>query len=168
MVQPKQFAVNELKTIYYLLKSIDEDLIINPSEDWELDHYEDSLIDKKTIKILLKKIEKFFTKEEFKEVKKNILQRKYSTFNNDINEQVYRIIERAYNKGKTIRINYFNMERGEPILREVDVYHKTRKYIIAYCHLRKAMRKFRTSRIMSAKFTNKTYIIPEDFDKNNY
>jgi predicted DNA-binding transcriptional regulator YafY len=35
--------------------------------------------------------------------------------------------------------------------REVDIYYLSRKYMIAFDHLREAMRKFRTSRVMKAK-----------------
>ena len=60
------------------------------------------------------------------------------------------------------------MESAEFSKRKLDVYYKSRKYVIGYCHLRKEIRKFRTHRITSAKLTNNIYKIPEDFDKNMY
>jgi len=108
------------------------------------------------------------TKSSGHKNKKTILRRRYDTFNNEINENVYNKIAKAFNERKTIKIGYFNMDSAEIKKRKIDVYHKTRKYIIAFCHLRKAMRKFRTSRIVSAKLTDKTYKIPNNFDKNNF
>jgi predicted DNA-binding transcriptional regulator YafY len=96
------------------------------------------------------------------------LRRRYDTFNNEINESAYRKIENAFNNGKTVEIGYFDMASAETRKREIDVYHKTRKYVIGYCHLRKAIRKFRTSRIVTAKLTDKNNTIPDNFDKNRY
>ncbi len=45
---------------------------------------------------------------------------------------------------------------------------QSRKYVIGYCHLRNDIRKFRTSRINTAKLTTDKYKIPEEFDKNDY
>ena len=156
----------ELKKIYQIIKAFDEGLIVNPSEDWELDYYDETLVDKKGMKSILNKIEKLLPKKELKQTNKNVLRRKYHHFNNQINEAVYRKIEKAFNNRKTIEIEYFSMSAGETEKRPIDIYHKTRKYITAYCHLRKAMRTFRTSRIVSAKLTNNSYVIPDNFDKN--
>ena len=60
------------------------------------------------------------------------------------------------------------MESAEFSTRKLDIYYKSSKYVIGYCHLRKGIRKFRTSRISSAKLTNETYQIPKNFDKNKY
>ena len=100
--------------------------------------------------------------------KKTVLRRRYDTFNNEINESAYRKIETAFNNQKTVEIGYFDMDSAETRKREIDVYHKTRKYVIGYCHLRKAIRKFRTSRIVTARLTDKNYKIPGNFDKNRY
>ena len=55
------------------------------------------------------------------------------------------------------------MDSAEVKKREIDIYHKTRKYITAFCHLRNGERVFRTSRITSAKITDKLYQMPEKF-----
>ncbi|MBU1201163.1 MAG: WYL domain-containing protein [Nanoarchaeota archaeon] len=146
----------------------DEGLIVNPSEDWELDHYDEKIADRTGLKVIIKKIEKSLPKKENEKTKKTILRRRYDTFNNEINELAYRKIENAFNNQKTIEIGYFDMASAETRKREIDVYHKTRKYVIGYCHLRKAIRKFRTSRIVTVKLTNKDYTIPDNFDKNRY
>ena len=67
---------------------------------------------------------------------------------------------------KTVEISYFNMDGAEFKKRKLDIYYKSRKYTIGYCHLRKGIRKFRTSRIASAKLTDDNYKIPENFNKN--
>lgn len=163
-----KFSVKEAKQIYQILKAFDEGLIVNPSEDWELDHYAEKIADRNGLKPIIKKIEKSLPKEEAEKTKKTVLRRRYDTFNNEINESVYRKIENAFNNNKTVEIGYFDMASAETIKREIDVYHKTRKYVIGYCHLRKAIRKFRTSRIVTVKLTDKNYKIPDNFDKNRY
>ena len=168
MVIQIKLSLNEAKQIYQILKAFDEGLIVNPSEEWELDHYDEKIADRKGLKVVLKKIEKSLPKKESEKTKKTVLRRRYDTFNNEIDESVYRKIENAFNNKKTVEIGYFNMSSAETRKREIDVYHKTRKYVIGYCHLRKAIRKFRTSRIVTAKLTDKNYKIPDNFDKNRY
>ena len=164
----KQFTTSELKKAYSILKAYDENLIVNPTEQWEMDHYDEPLADKKGLKQILRKIESLLPAEDAKESKKTILRRRYDSFNNEINESVYRKIESAFDGRNTLEIGYFDMESAGVIPRQVDVYYKSRKYVIAYCHLRKAIRKFRTSRITSAKLTEKNYTIPAEFNKNKY
>jgi len=156
----------EIRQVYQILKAFGEGLIINPSEEWELDHYDERIVSRKGLKQIIKKVEKSLLKEESEKIKKIILRRKYATFNNEINESVYKKIEAAFNNKTTAEIFYFDMESAETKKREIDIYYKTRKYVIGYCHLRKAIRKFRTSRIVSAKLTDKNYKIPYNFDKN--
>lgn len=163
------FNEEELTSIYKIVKEYFEDLP-EDMDDWYNSHYDfdEEPIDKKVIFSILKEIEKVLPKEEREEIDKNFLRKKYHSFNNEINKEVYEIIEKAFDHSKTIEIEYFNMEGGEFKKRKIDIYYKSRKYIIGYCHLRKNMRKFRTSRIKSARLTNKKYKIPEDFDKNEY
>ena len=157
----------EAAQVHQILKAFDEGLIVNLSEDWELDHYDEKVADRNGLRVIIKKIEKSLPKEESEKTKKIVLRRKYDTFNNEINESAYRNIENAFNIKKTVEIGYFDMASAKTRKREIDVYHKTRRYVIAYCHLRKAMRKFRTSRIVTVKLTKKGYTIPKNFDKNN-
>ncbi len=161
-------STKEVAQVHQILKAFDEGLIVNPSEDWELDHYDEKIADKTGLKSIIKKIEKSLPKKESEKTKKTVLRRRYDTFNNEINESAYRKIENAFNSKKTIEIGYFDMASAETRKREIDVYHKTRKYVIGYCHLRKAIRKFRTSRIVTAKLTDKDYTIPDNFVKNRY
>ncbi len=164
----RNLNAQELKKVYRILKAFKEGLIVNPSEDWELDYHDEPLADKKGLSVILGKIEKLLPKEELEGTKKSILMRRYDIFNNEIDTAVYRKIEEAFNNRRTLRIGYFSMDSAEVVKREIDVYHKTMKYVIAYCHLRKAIRKFRTSRIVSARLTKKAYVIPENFDRKSY
>ena len=93
---------------------------------------------------------------------------KYHTYNNSINQNAYSTLKKAFQQLKTVEISYFDMESAEFIKRDVDVCYTSAKYTIGYCHLRKAMRKFRTSRVASAKMTDKIYKIPKSFNKNDY
>ena len=168
MEMKDRFSKLELKKIYQILKAYEQGLIVNPAESWEMDHYDEPIADKKGLKQILKKIESFLPKEDANKSKNTVLRRRYATFNNEINEPVYRKIESAFEGNNILEIGYFDMESAEVIPREIDIYYKSRKYVIAYCHLRKAIRKFRTSRITSAKLTEKNYTIPAEFNKNKY
>lgn len=163
-----QFNKQELKKIYQILNAYDQGLIANPIESWEMDHYDEPIADKKGLKQILRKIEALLPKGDAEESKKTILRRRYDSFNNKINESVYRKIESAFENNNTLEIGYFDMESAESMPRLIDVYYKSRKYVVAYCHLRKAIRKFRTSRLTSAKITEKNYTIPANFNKNRY
>lgn len=163
-----KLSAKEAAQVHQILKAFEEGLIVNPSEDWELDHYDEKIADRIGLKAIIKKIEKSLPDEESEKTKKTVLRRRYGTFNNAINESAYKKIENAFTNRKTIEIGYFDMASAETRKREIDVYHKTRKYVTGYCHLRNAIRKFRTSRIVSAKLTDKNYTIPDNFDKNRY
>ncbi len=159
----------ELAAIYKIIKDYGE----NASEDGEefyndfYDEYEEP-INKKLLSSILKKISNLLPEEAKEEIDKDFLRKKYHTFNNNINEKAYAIIEKAFEQLRTVEIKYFSMESAEFSKRNLDIYYKSRKYTIGYCHLRKAIRKFRTSRIASAKLTDSHYKIPKNFDKNDY
>ncbi|MBU2443875.1 MAG: hypothetical protein KKF95_07420, partial [Nanoarchaeota archaeon] len=95
-------STKEAVQIHQILKVFDEGLIVNPSEDWELDHYDEKIADRTGLKVIIKKIEKSLPKKENEKTKKTILRRRYDTFNNEINELAYRKIENAFNNQKTI------------------------------------------------------------------
>lgn len=164
-----EFTEEESEAIYKIVKEYEEN---NPETDEEYydDYYDEykTPIRNKIIGSILKKINSSLPKEQTEEIDKDFLRKRYHTFNNGIDEGVYSIIERAFNQLKTAEIKYFNMESAEFSKRKVDVYYKSRKYVIGYCHLRKEIRKFKTSRIASAELTDDNYKIPGDFDKNKY
>lgn len=159
----------EIEAVYKILKEYEENLP-KTEEEIHVDYYDnyEELVDKKTFASILKKIYLNLSKESRKEIDKDFLRKKYSTFNSRVDEKVYTTIEKAFSQLKTAEIKYFNMESAEFSRRLVNIYYKSRRYVIGYCYLRKSIRKFRTSRIASAKLTQEKYKIPEGFDKNNY
>jgi predicted DNA-binding transcriptional regulator YafY len=154
------FNQKEINLLYHILKTCEEEVPENPEYDEEDDYgdYRAIQIGKSDVRPLIKKLGESLSKLDRSFIDKAFLRAKYHPFNNEIDEKVYRIIEKAFVQSRTIEINYFNMENAD----------FNKRYIIAYCHLRKEIRKFRTSRISFAKLTNKKYSIPKDFDKNEY
>lgn len=158
----------EMKKVYLILKAVDESQLVYPAKEWELDHFDERLIERKGLKRILNKLRKSLPEEEAREIDKKVLLRRYSVFSNEIDEAVYSKLERAFENRNTVEIEYFSTEKAESTRREIDIYYKSRRYVIAFCHLRGAMRKFRTSRIISARPTEKKYEVPEDFDKKQF
>lgn len=159
----------EAEALYKIIKEYEKDAPESDKEYYD-DYYDEykTPIKNKIIRSILDKITNILPKEQKEEIDKDFLRQKYHTFNNEIDEKVYSIIEKAFTQLKAIEIKYFNMESAEFSKRKLDVYYKSKRYVIGYCHLRKDIRKFRTHRIASAKLTNDNYKIPDDFDKNRY
>lgn len=163
-----RFTDVEMKSIYQVVKEYEENA---PDEEEEYDDYYDEYrkgINKKTISAILDKISRLLPEEQTIRINKDFLQRKYHTFNNNINEKTYATLKKAFSKLKRVQIEYFNIEHADFIKRPVDIYYLSRRYAIGYCHLRKDMRKFRTSRIASAKIVNNSYTIPKTFNEKEY
>ena len=163
------FSKEEAEAVYKIIKEYEKDAPESDKEYYD-DYYDEykTPIKKKIIKSVLIKISDILPEKQRVEIDKDFLRKKYHTFNNEVDEKVYSIVEKAFSQLKTIEITYFNMESVDFSKRKPDVYYKSRRYTIAYCHLRKDIRKFRTSRIASAKLTDEHYKIPGDFDKNQY
>jgi predicted DNA-binding transcriptional regulator YafY len=74
----------------------------------------------------------------------------------------------------TVRMSYHTYGESKPRYREVDPYFiqptdsSHASYLIAYCHLNKAVRVFKIARIRSLDITNKKYKIPDTFDADRY
>lgn len=81
-------------------------------------------------------------------------------------------IQQAFDKKETVEIRYSASSMEEknfmPQRRMVDIYYLDNKQIIAFCHLRRALRTFNIRRILDIKPTNKKYLIPENFDIITY
>ncbi|MGD9950470.1 MAG: helix-turn-helix transcriptional regulator [Desulfobulbus sp.] len=81
--------------------------------------------------------------------------------------EVLELIFAALRSSRRLRIVY-RSPGAEPGEREIDSYHCVRYegdwYILAYCHLRKAIRTFSLARILSAQNTNVHFQRPENFD----
>ena len=164
-----ELTKEEAEAIYKIVKEYEKDALKSDKEYYD-DYYDEykTPIKKKIIKSILVKTGSILAGKHKSEIDKDFLRKKYHTFNNEIDERVYAIIEKAFAQLKTVEIKYFNMESAEFSKRKLDIYYKSRRYVIGYCHLRKGIRKFRTHRIASAKLTSDNYKIPEDFDKNSY
>jgi predicted DNA-binding transcriptional regulator YafY len=166
-----EFSDSELTALYKIIQREHEntfDVDYDGDDDFYDEDYFSKPIDKKTITAIASKINKVLPKETKKELDKEFLRKKYHPYNNQIDEQVYETLKKAYKELQTVKIKYFDMNTAEFIKRNVDVYYTSAKYTIGYCHLRKAIRKFRTSKIASAKRIDKNYTIPNDFNKNKY
>jgi len=162
------FDEEELESVYQIVKDYDERILNNPEDYHFSDDYDEEPTDKEIIKSILDKIGKSLSLKNKELIDKEFLRKKYNFFNNSVDEKVSNIINKAYEQLRTVEIKYFNMESAEFIKRSVDVYHKSSKYIIGYCHLREDIRKFRISRINSAILTKEKYKIPLNFNKDNY
>ena len=167
MNNPLRFTESELEALYQIIKEYRENSPKTDEDYYDYENY-DEHIDGKIIKSILQKLTKYLPKEAKEEIDKAFLRQEYNTYNHSINERAYSILKKALKELKTAEISYFNMESAEFNKREVDVYYTSLRYTIGYCHLRKAMRKFRTSRIASTKLTDKNYKIPKNFNKNDY
>ena len=102
------FNKEELSAVYKIIKDYEKD-----ASEEDKDYYDDFYdtyekpIKRKILKTILNKINLLLPKEKKEEIDKDFLRKKYHTFNNDIDERVYRIIEKAFSKLKTIELKYF-------------------------------------------------------------
>ena len=156
------FSEKELLTLYKIIKPNLENYS-NKSKEVYNDYYDDyeEPIQKKIVEKILETIETNVSKEKITELNKALLRRKFHTYHSDIDKEVYETLKQGLKERKTIAIEYFDMETAEFIKRKIDVHHTTKKYTEAYCHLRKANRTFRTSRITKAKLAPQTYTLSE-------
>ncbi|MEK6938212.1 MAG: WYL domain-containing protein [Nanoarchaeota archaeon] len=166
---PKPFTPEEIEALYQIAREYQESAPEDEEESYNdyYDEYEE-IISRKVISSILKKLAQQLPKEAKEEMDKDFLRQKYHTYNNPIDEKVYHTLKNALEQLRTVEISYFNMDNAEFKRRKINVYYTSARYTIGYCHLRKEMRKFRTSRIASAIPTNQTYTIPKNFDKNDY
>ncbi len=165
----EDFTEEELNAVYKIVKQYKEETI-DSSEESDNEYYgeyEES-IPKNIVISLLKRISGRLPTEEIVEINKDFLRRKYQTFNHSIDQKVYATLKGALEHLNTVEMEYFNMENAEFKKRKIDVYYTSSKYTIGYCHLKKDIRKFRTSRIGKAKIISLKYKIPTSFDKNDY
>ncbi|MBI2937380.1 MAG: WYL domain-containing protein [Thaumarchaeota archaeon] len=165
-------TVSEVRMTLMILRAFKDGLLTyddNDDEAWDLDKYGERLVNSKGVGGVIRKLEASLPKEEAKEIEKAVLLRRYSTFRNEVDERVYSSLSKAFENKRRIEIDYFSMERAEATRRSIDIYYLNRRYVIAFDHLRNAMRKFRTSRVMKIrKIGNDVYTIPADFDKKAY
>lgn len=81
-------------------------------------------------------------------------------------------IQRALVEHRALRLRYHAFHRDEETERDVDPYHLTYYesglYLIAYCHMRTAIRIFAVERIRSLKVLASRFQPPRDFDPRAY
>lgn len=81
-------------------------------------------------------------------------------------------INYAINRGRTISINYFSINKNNLTVRKVDPYtllfREGAWYIIGYCHMKDTIETFKLSRIKTIKATNEIYMIPHTFSLKDY
>ena len=112
----------EIGKVYKIVKAFDEGLLVNPQEEWEIDYYDEKLLDKKGLKQILRKLKSSTSKSSINQAEKEVLVRKYDTFNNIIDENVERSVAKAFNGKLTLEMEYFSMERAEFSKRKVSGY----------------------------------------------
>jgi predicted DNA-binding transcriptional regulator YafY len=157
----------ELRTALLILRAFREGLLANVDEAWELDEYGERLVSGRGVDRVIRK-QASLPKEQAEEIQRTVLLRRYHTYHDEVDERLYSTLNRAFRNKRRIEIDYFSMERAEATKREVDIYYLSRKYMIAFDHLRKAVRKFRISRVMKVRIRDESYEIPENFDKHAY
>ncbi len=85
-------------------------------------------------------------------------------------QTVDQLLKQAFAQRRTLEIEYSSPRNnaGQKQTRQIDIYSFDLGTIIAYCHLRKAIRTFKTRRILSAKLTENNYKIPADFKPQEF
>jgi len=157
----------EVREIYLILKAVEENQLVHPAKEWELDHFDERLINRSKINNILRKLRKSLSEEDARQVDQKVLLRKHS-LGGEIDEKVYSKLEEAFNRKRRVEIEYFSIEEARAIKRRIDIYYKSRRYVVAFCHLRGAIRKFRTSRIINARLIDEKYAVPNDFDRREF
>ena len=137
-------------------------------DEWEGGDHDEGFIKKKEIRLLIKKLSPLVSKKELERIDKDIMMDKYGGFSYGLDEKVYAVLVKAFDKNRIAEVEYFSPAREELTQRGISIYYLSRRYIIAYCHKREGIRKFRADRFVSAKLGKKKYTIPADFDKKEY
>ncbi|MDD5702230.1 MAG: WYL domain-containing protein [Dehalococcoidales bacterium] len=88
--------------------------------------------------------------------------------------QILATIAESWLSQRRLRIVYRSLMADKGVERIIEPYfiepaapgHAS--YVIGYCHLKKAIRTFKIERIESARLTDEQYVIPADFDANEF
>lgn len=159
---------SELSAIYALVKLYLEDIVVAPGyhgEDNTDEIYE--LVSKKELGTLMKKIKAVMGKTALSKSENVFIEAKYGDWNRTPDEDVMEKIEEGMNSKRTASMEYFSPDSGIS-KRNLDIYAKNARYTVGFCHLRKEIRKFRNSRIMSIKLLNGKFKVPKGFDKKEF
>ncbi|MBV7272309.1 YafY family transcriptional regulator [Clostridiaceae bacterium UIB06] len=89
----------------------------------------------------------------------------------DLEDKISKI-NYAINRGRSISINYFSLNRSSLTVKKVDAYNLLFReggwYIIGYCHMNNTVETFKLSRIKTLKVTEEIYMIPRTFSLKEY
>ncbi len=158
----------ELSAIYALVKLYLEDILVTHGyhgEDNSDEIYEP--VSKKELRTLMKKIKAVMGKSALSKAENVLIEAKYGDWDRLPEENIIAKIEEGMSSKRIARIEYFSPDSGVS-RRNVEIYAKNARYTVGFCHLRKEIRKFRNSRIMSIKLLNEKFEVPEGFDKREF
>ena len=85
---PLSLTNEEVREIYVIPKAVEENQLVYRAEEWELDHFDERLIDRTKIYQISKKLPKLPSQEDVSDVDKAVLLRKYSV-GNELDERVH-------------------------------------------------------------------------------
>jgi predicted DNA-binding transcriptional regulator YafY len=158
----------EILRVLTLLRAFKEGLLVNIDQEWEEEEYGGALVDDRTLDRLIRKMESAAGDLQSVEAVRNaVLVRKYHPYHNEVDEKLYAIFERAFRMRRRIEMEYFSLHRREVTRREIDVYHLSKKYLVARDYLTGEVRTFRTSRVVNVAIKKERYEIPAGFDKGS-
>ncbi len=82
------------------------------------------------------------------------------------------LIHRALHESRALRIRHYSPQRDEETERDIDPYHLTwfdgGLYLVAWCHLRQAMRIFAVERMREVALLRRTFTVRPGFDTDAY
>ncbi|SYZ73509.1 putative GntR family transcriptional regulator [Candidatus Zixiibacteriota bacterium] len=94
-----------------------------------------------------------------------------STSSNPALEKIYAAVETGINENRIVHLKYNSIQSGL-IDRDVEPYFlifiERAFYFVGYCHLRRALRTFRTDRIVAATLTEHKFAPRKDIDPAKY
>ncbi len=163
-----EFSQDELSALYVLMKMyIDDPIVANDyhGEDNSDEIYEP--VSKKELKTLMKKIKAVAGKSALSKAENVLIDAKYGDWNRISDKDIMKKVEESISSRRTACIEYFSPDSGVS-RRNVEIYAKNARYTVGFCHLRKEIRKFRNSRIMSIKLLSEKFNVPEGFDKREF
>ncbi len=89
-----------------------------------------------------------------------------------IRTKVWKAVFNALNTNRVLEMEYLTPGTKQPKKRKLNPYHilgfKGEWYVIGYCHLRKEVRIFAISRILTARLIRTEFKIPEDFNIDDF
>lgn len=99
------FNEKELAAVYKILKEYDERTPKN-DEDAHFSYYDEyePIIDGKMLSVLLRKAGNMIQSKEKEDIEKDFLRRRYSFYNNEVDEKAYAVIEKAFETMKSLGV----------------------------------------------------------------